>query len=140
MQLRRAVVTGLGALTPIGATHPQFWEALINGVSGSNLITHFDTASFKVKFGCELKNYDPANYFDRKEARKIDPYAQYAMIAADEAIRNAGIDLDAIDKKRIGVIWASGIGGIETFQNEIKGYVTGGLNPRFNPFFIPKMI
>jgi 3-oxoacyl-[acyl-carrier-protein] synthase II len=140
MQLRRAVVTGLGALTPIGANYQDFWEALLNGVSGSNLITHFDTALFKTKFACELKNYDPANYFDRKEARKIDPYAQYAMIAADEAIKNSGLDLETADKNRIGVIWASGIGGIETFQNEIKNYVTGGLNPRFNPFFIPKMI
>lgn len=140
MQLRRAVVTGLGALTPIGATYPEFWEALVNGVSGSNLITHFDTAQFKTKFACELKNYDPANYFDRKEARKIDPYAQYAMIAAEEAIKNSGINLDTVNKNRVGVIWASGIGGIETFQNEIKNYVTGGLVPRFNPFFIPKMI
>lgn len=140
MQLRRAVVTGLGALTPIGATYQEFWEALINGVSGSGLITHFDTTLFKTKFACELKNYDPANYFERKEGRKIDSYAQYAMIAADEAIKNSGLDLDTVNKNRIGVIWASGIGGIETIQNEMKNYVAGGMVPRFNPFFIPKMI
>jgi 3-oxoacyl-[acyl-carrier-protein] synthase II len=140
MQLRRAVVTGLGALTPIGTTYQEFWESLVNGVSGSNLITHFDAALFKTKFACELKNYDPSNYFDRKEARKIDPYAQYAMVAADEAIKNSGMNLDTVNKNRIGVIWASGIGGIDTFQNEIKNYVNGGLVPRFNPFFIPKMI
>jgi 3-oxoacyl-[acyl-carrier-protein] synthase II len=140
MQFRRAVVTGLGALTPIGATYQEYWEALINGVSGSGLITHFDTTLFKTKFACELKNYDPANYFERKEGRKIDSYAQYAMIAADEAIKDSGLDLDTVDKNRIGVIWASGIGGIETIQNEMKSYVAGGLVPRFNPFFIPKMI
>ncbi len=140
MQLRRAVVTGLGALTPIGATCQEFWEALINGVSGSGLITHFDTTLFKTKFACELKNYDPANYFERKEGRKIDPYAQYAMVAAEEAINDSGLNLETVDKDRVGVIWASGIGGIDTFQNEIKNYVTGGMIPRFNPFFIPKMI
>lgn len=140
MQLRRAVITGLGSLTPIGKTAPEYWQALLNGVSGSGLITHFDTTLFKTKFACEVKDYDPANYFDRKEAKKIDPYAQYAMIAADEAIKDSGLNLETADKTRIGVIWASGIGGLETIQNELKAYVAGGMNPRFNPFFIPRMI
>lgn len=138
--MRRVVVTGMGALTPIGNTLQDYWQSLVDGVSGANLITHFDTAKFKTKFACELKNYDPATYFDRKESRKMDRYAQYAMVAAAEAIANSGLDPDAADKDRAGIIWASGIGGIETFLEEVRGYVTGDGTPRFSPFFIPKMI
>jgi 3-oxoacyl-[acyl-carrier-protein] synthase II len=138
--MRRVVVTGMGALTPIGNTLQDFWQGLVEGVSGANLITHFDTAKYKTKFACELKDYDPAKYFDRKESRKMDRYAQYAMVAADEAVKNAGIDLEAADKDRSGIIWASGIGGIETFLEEVRGFVLGDDTPRFSPFFIPKMI
>ncbi len=138
--MRRVVVTGMGALTPIGNTLQDYWQSLVDGVSGANLITHFDTAKFKTKFACELKNYDPATYFDRKESRKMDRYAQYAMVAAAEAVANSGLDPDAADKDRAGIIWASGIGGIETFLEEVRGYVTGDGTPRFSPFFIPKMI
>jgi 3-oxoacyl-[acyl-carrier-protein] synthase II len=130
----------MGALTPIGNTLQDYWQSLVDGVSGANLITHFDTAKFKTKFACELKNYDPATYFDRKESRKMDRYAQYAMVAAAEAVANSGLDPDAADKDRAGIIWASGIGGIETFLEEVRGYVTGDGTPRFSPFFIPKMI
>ncbi|MHC1730482.1 MAG: beta-ketoacyl-ACP synthase II [Bacteroidales bacterium] len=138
--MRRVVVTGMGALTPIGNNLQEYWNGLVDGVSGAGLITHFDTTKFKTKFACEIKNYDPAQYFDRKESRKMDRYAQYAHIAADEAVRNAGLDPEATDKDRCGVIWASGIGGIETFLEEVKGFVTGDGTPRFSPFFIPKMI
>jgi len=138
--MRRVVVTGMGALTPIGNTLQDYWKSLVDGVSGANLITHFDTAKFKTKFACELKNYDPATFFDRKESRKMDRYAQYAMVAAAEAVANSGLDPDAADKDRAGIIWASGIGGIETFLEEVRGYVTGDGTPRFSPFFIPKMI
>ncbi len=138
--MRRVVVTGMGALTPIGNTLQDYWKGLVDGVSGANLITHFDTAKYKTKFACELKNYDPASFFDRKEARKMDRYAQYAMVAAAEAVANSGLDLDAADKDRSGVIWASGIGGIETFLEEVRGFVLGDGTPRFSPFFIPKMI
>jgi 3-oxoacyl-[acyl-carrier-protein] synthase II len=138
--MRRVVVTGMGALTPIGNNLQDYWKGLVEGVSGSDLITHFDTTKFKTKFACELKNYDPANYFDRKESRKMDHYTQYALIAAEEAVKDAGIDPEATDKDRSGVIWASGIGGIETFLEEVKGFVTGDGTPRFSPFFIPKMI
>jgi 3-oxoacyl-[acyl-carrier-protein] synthase II len=138
--MRRVVVTGMGALTPIGNTLQDYWEGLVNGVSGADFITHFDTTKFKTKFACEIKNYDPANYFDRKESRKMDRYAQYAHIAADEAIKDAGLDPEATDKDRCGVIWASGIGGIETFLEEVKGFVMGDGTPRFSPFFIIKMI
>ncbi len=138
--MRRVVVTGMGALTPIGNNLQEYWNGLVEGVSGAGLITHFDTAKFKTKFACELKNYDPAQYFDRKESRKMDRYTQYAHIAADEAVKNAGLDPDATDKDRCGVIWASGIGGIETFLEEVKGFVLGDGTPRFSPFFIPKMI
>lgn len=138
--MRRVVVTGMGALTPIGNTLQDLWESLVNGVSGANLITHFDTSKFKTKFACELKNYDPATYFDRKESRKMDRYTQYAHIAVNEAFKNAGLDPEATDKDRCGVIWASGIGGIETFLEEVKGFVLGDGTPRFSPFFIPKMI
>lgn len=138
--MRRVVVTGMGALTPIGKNVEELWQGLINGVSGSDLITRFNAEAFKTKFACEIKNYDSADYFDRKEARKLDRYAQYGMIAADEAYRQAGQDDAEIDKERAGIIWASGIGGIETFKNEIENFIQGDRIPRFSPFFIPKMI
>lgn len=140
MQLKRVVVTGLGALTPIGKTKDEYWEGLRTGVSGSAPITYFDTEKFKTKFACELKGYDPLDHFDRKEARKLDRFAQYAMVSSDEAIADSGLDMDQIDKFRVGVIWGAGIGGLETFQNEVVGYAQGDGTPRFNPFFIPKMI
>ena len=138
--MRRVVVTGMGALTPIGNNLQDYWNGLVDGVSGAGLITHFDTTKFKTKFACEIKNYDPANYFDRKESRKMDRYSQYAHIAADEAVKDAGLDPEATDKDLSGVIWASGIGGIETILEEVKGFVLGDGTPRFSPFFIPKMI
>jgi beta-ketoacyl-acyl-carrier-protein synthase II len=138
--MRRVVVTGLGALTPVGNNVHDYWEGLKNGVSGSVMITRFNTEKFKTKFACELKGYDSANHFDRKEANKLDPYAQYALIAADEAVKDSGLDLEKVDKDRVGVIWASGIGGLETFFLAIKQYVLGDGTPRFSPFFIPKMI
>jgi 3-oxoacyl-[acyl-carrier-protein] synthase II len=138
--MRRVVVTGLGALTPLGNNLHEYWEGLKNGVSGSVMITRFNTEKFKTKFACELKNYDSAKYFDRKETNKLDPYSQYALIASDEAIIDSGLNLDKVDKDRVGVIWASGIGGLETFFQAIKGYVLGDGTPRFSPFFIPKMI
>jgi 3-oxoacyl-[acyl-carrier-protein] synthase II len=140
MESRRVVVTGLGALTPLGHTVPELWTNLVNGVSGCDLITHFDTTKYKTKFACEVKNYDPNNYFDRKEGRKHDRFSQYAVICSDEAMKDSGINIETIDRTRAGVIWASGIGGIETFLEEVKGYIAGQLTPRFNPFFIPKMI
>lgn len=138
--MKRVVVTGLGAFTPLGKNLQEYWEGLSNGVSGSDWITSFDTEKFKTKFACEVKDYNPLDYFDRKGARKLDKYAQFAMVAAHEAYLDAGLEEAEINKDRAGVIWASGIGGIETFSNEIKGYVEGGYTPRFNPFFIPKMI
>jgi len=140
MQLKRAVVTGLGALTPIGSNHQDYWTSLINGVSGAELITRFDASKFKTRFACEVKNFDATAFFDRKEAKKYDLYTMYAMVAADEAIKDAGLDLDKINRNRAGVIWASGIGGIETFFQELKGYFGGDGTPRFSPFFIPRMI
>jgi 3-oxoacyl-[acyl-carrier-protein] synthase II len=140
MQLKRVVVTGLGALTPIGNNIEEYWEGLKNGKSGSAPITYYDTEKFKVKFACELKNYNAEDYFDRKEARKLDRFAQYALISSDEAIKDSGLDLDKIDKFRTGVIWGAGIGGLETFQNEVLNFAKGDGTPRFNPFFIPKMI
>ena len=138
--MRRVVVTGLGAITPIGNNLHEYWEGLKNGISGSCLITRFNTEKFKTKFACELKGYDSAKYFDRKESNKLDLFTQYALIASDEAIEDSGLNLEKTDKNRIGVIWASGIGGIETFYQAIKGYVEGDGTPRFSPFFIPKMI
>ena len=138
--MRRVVVTGLGALTPVGNNVEDFWSAIINGKSGSDLITRFDTEKFKTKFACEVKNWDPLEHFDRKEARKLDPYAQFALVAAHEAYLDAGLDTAEIDKERSGVIWASGIGGLDTFTKEIASYVESGRTPRFSPFFIPKMI
>ena len=138
--MRRVVVTGMGALTPIGNNLQDYWKSLVDGVSGAGMITHFDTAKYKTKFACEIKNFDPSQFFDRKESRKMDRYTQYAHVAADEAVRDAGLDPEATDKDRSGVIWASGIGGIETFLEEVKGFVMGDGTPRFSPFFIPKMI
>lgn len=138
--MRRVVVTGIGALTPLGNNLHDYWENLKNGVSGSVMITRFNTEKFKTKFACELKNYDSSNYFDRKEANKLDLYSQFALISAEEALKDSGLNLETIDKDRVGVIWASGIGGIETFYLAIKSYVEGDGTPRFSPFFIPKMI
>ena len=138
--MRRVVVTGLGAITPLGNNVADTWEALRNGVSGSDWITGFDTEKFKTRFACEVKNYDPSNYFDRKEARKMDKYAKFALIAAEQALVDSGIKLEEIDRDRAGVIWASGIGGLGTFLDEIKSFSAGDGTPRFSPFFIPKMI
>ena len=140
MNLKRVVVTGLGALTPIGNNKDDYWKALLAGQSGCAPITHFDTEHFKTKFACELKNFDVLDYFDRKQARKTDKFAQYAMVASSEAIADSGLNLDKIDKFRVGVIWGAGIGGIDTFQTEVSNFATGNGSPRFNPFFIPKMI
>ncbi len=130
----------MGALTPIGNSVAQYWQRLSQGVSGSANITHFDTEKFKTKFACELKNFDPTDYFDRKEARKLDPCAQYAIVAADEAVKDAGLIESPADPDRVGVIWGSGIGGLITFQQEVMQFAQGDGTPRFNPFFIPKMI
>lgn len=140
MQQKRVVVTGLGALTPLGNTVKEFWNNLIEGRSGSALITKFDTTKFKTKFACEVKNYDPLNYFEKKEVRKMDPFAQYALVTTGEAIKDSGLDLEAIDKTRVGVIWGSGNGGFYTFQQEIMEFAKGDGTPRFNPYFIPKVI
>jgi len=140
MGLKRVVVTGLGALTPIGNDIPSFWEGLVSGKSGAEMITYFDSAKFKTQFACELKNFDPLNYFDRKEARKLDRFSQYAIVCSDEAIKDSKLNLEKVDKSRIGVIWGSGIGGFETIQNEMINYAKGDGTPRFNPFFIPKLI
>ncbi len=140
MELKRVVITGLGALTPLGNNVNDYWANLIAGVSGSSLITRFNTEKYKTKFACELKDFDPAIYFDRKEMRKLDPYAQYALIAADQAIEDSGINLEIKDADDVGVIWSSGIGGMTTFMEEMKGYYRGDGTPRYSPFFIPKMI
>ena len=140
MNLKRVVVTGIGALTPIGNTSEEFWKALSTGVSGAAPITKFDASLFKTQFACEIKNLDLDQFIDRKEARKMDPFTQYAMITADEAMADSGLDLEKIDKSRAGVIWGSGIGGLKTFQDEVTDFAKGDGTPRFNPFFIPKMI
>jgi 3-oxoacyl-[acyl-carrier-protein] synthase II len=140
MEPRRVVVTGLGALTPIGNTLSEYWEGLISGTSGAAPITYFDASKFKTQFACELKGFDPLNFMDRKEARKNDRFAQYALVSTQEAIEDSGLELDKIDKDRVGVIWGAGIGGLETFQNEVLNFASGDGTPRFNPFFIPKMI
>ncbi len=140
MALKRVVVTGLGALTPLGNTVPEFWNNLKNGVSGIDLITHFDASKFKTRFACEVKNFKVEDYMDRKEARKLDRYAQFALVAADEAVKDSGLDLEKIDCDLAGVVWASGIGGIKTFEEEVGSYFKGDGTPRFSPFFIPKMI
>jgi 3-oxoacyl-[acyl-carrier-protein] synthase II len=140
MELKRVVVTGLGALTPIGNTTQEFWDGLINGVSGAGPITGFDTEKFKTKFACELKNFNPEDHLDKKEARKLDPFVQYALVATAEAVADGGYDWEKIDTNRVGVIWGSGIGGFKTFQEEMKNFFLGDGTPRINPFFIPKVI
>ena len=137
---RRVVVTGIGTINPLGNTIEEYFNNLENGVSGAGPITHFDPEKFKTKFACEVKNYDPAAHFDRKEARKYDLYTQYALVSVDQAMKDSGLDPEKIDNDRAGVIWASGIGGLETFYEEVKNYVEGDCTPRFSPFFIPKMI
>ena len=140
MVLKRVVVTGLGALTPIGNTVQEYWNGLVNGVSGAAPITYFDASKFKTQFACELKNFNVEDFIDRKDARKMDRYAQYAMVSSEEAMNDANFDLDKIDRDRAGVIWGSGIGGLETFQIEVLNFAAGDGTPKFNPFFIPKMI
>lgn len=140
MQLKRVVITGLGALTPIGNNVSEYWKNLEKGVSGAAPITHFDASKFKTQFACEVKNFNPTDHLDRKEARKQDPYTQYAMVATAEAMEDSKIDIEAIDLDRAGVIWGSGIGGIKTFYDEVSAFAKGDGTPRYNPFFIPKMI
>ena len=140
MDLKRVVVTGIGALTPLGNNTDEYWNGLISGVSGANLITLFDASKFKTRFACELKNFQPTDFLDRKEARKIDRFTQMALAASDQAVLDAKIDKDSINPDRAGVIFGSGIGGIMTFQNEVSDFARGDGTPRFNPFFIPKMI
>ncbi len=140
MELKRVVVTGIGAITPLGNNLNDYWQGLINGVSGANMITLFDASKFKTKFACEVKNFDPVNYLDRKEARKIDRFSQLALVASDEAIIDSKLDKETMNPDRIGVILGSGIGGLITFQNEVIDFAKGDGTPRFNPFFIPKMI
>ena len=140
MSKKRVVITGMGAITPIGNNLKEYNQSLFNGISGCKPITRFDASKFKTRFACELKNYDPLNYFDKKESRKMDAFAQYGLIVAEEALQDSGIDLNKIDKNKFGVIWGSGVGGIETFQNELINFSENNKNPRFNPFFIPKLI
>jgi 3-oxoacyl-[acyl-carrier-protein] synthase II len=140
MELKRVVVTGIGALTPLGNTLKDYWNGLLNGVSGADFITQFDASKFKTRFACELKNFDPLNYLDKKEARKIDRFSQIALIASDQAVENAGLKSEGINTDRVGVVLASGIGGLITFQEEVMNFAKGDGTPRFNPFFIPKMI
>ena len=139
-QLKRVVISGLGALTPIGNNVSEYWANLLSGQSGAAPITHFDASKFKTRFACEIKNFNATDFIDRKEARKQDPYTQYAIVATSEAMQDSNIDLDAIDLDRAGVIWGSGIGGIKTFYDEVSAFAKGDGTPRFNPFFIPKMI
>ena len=138
--MKRVVITGLGAITPIGKNVKQYWENLLKGISGANKITRFDASKFKTQFACEIKDYDALDYFDRKEARKLDRFSQYGLISAEEAIKDANLDFSKLDTNRIGVIFSSGIGGFETFEKEIIDYVNNNFKPRFNPFFIPKII
>jgi 3-oxoacyl-[acyl-carrier-protein] synthase II len=140
MELRRVVVTGLGAITPLGNSLKEYWEGLIGGKSGAAPIQRFDASKFKTRFACEVKNFDPANYFDRKEARKMDSFVHFAIGSTDEAIKDAGIDPAKVNPDRTGVIWGAGIGGLRTFQEEVSNFAKGDGTPRFNPFFIPKMI
>ncbi|MCK6607918.1 MAG: beta-ketoacyl-ACP synthase II [Flavobacterium sp.] len=140
MQLKRVVVTGLGALTPIGNTLQEYWDGLVNGKSGAAPITYYDTEKHKTKFACEIKNFNVEDFIDKKEVRRMDKFAQYAIVASDEAIKDAGISLENVNKHRVGVIWGAGIGGLQTFQDEVMSYAAGDGTPRFNPFFIPKMI
>ncbi len=140
MELKRVVVTGLGALTPIGNTVPAFWDSLIKGVSGAAPITRFDASKFKTRFACEVKGFNAEDFMERKEARKVDPFVHYALAAAEEAVVDAALEFDSLDTNRIGVIWGSGIGGLKTFLDEVVSFANGDGTPRFNPFFIPKMI
>ncbi|MDD2634124.1 MAG: beta-ketoacyl-ACP synthase II [Bacteroidales bacterium] len=140
MALKRVVVTGLGTLSPVGSNTQETWENVKNGIGGIDWITNYDASKFKTRFACEVKNYDSNQYFDRKEAKRIDKFTQFALIAADEAVKDSGIDSESVDKERTGVIWSSGIGGVETFYQEVKDYVEGNYTPRFSPFFIPKII
>ena len=140
MSRQRVVVTGMGAITPIGNDVNEFWGSLISGVSGAADITYFDASKFKTKFACEIKGYNPEDYFERKEARKMDRFAQYALVSVDEAIKDSGLNIDSLNKNTSGVIWGSGIGGLKTFQDEVLSFGDGNGTPRFNPFFIPKMI
>ena len=140
MQLKRVVVTGLGALTPIGNTLQEYWDGLKNGKSGAAPITYYDTEKHKTKFACEIKNFNVEDFIDKKEVRRMDKFAQYAIVVSDEAIKDAGISLENVDKHRVGVIWGAGIGGLQTFQDEVMNYAAGDGTPRFSPFFIPKMI
>lgn len=140
MEYKRVVVTGMGALTPLGNSVDEYWNGLINGVSGADMITLFDASKFRTKFACEVKNFDATQFLDRKEARKIDRFTQFALVASDQAMSDAGLTKDNINPDRIGVVLGSGIGGLITFQNEVTDFARGDGNPRFNPFFIPKMI
>src|SRR6202051_359606 len=140
MQLKRVVVAGIGALTPIGNNLNDYWKGLLNGVPGADMITLFDASKFKTRFACEIKGFEPTDFFDRKEARKIDRFAQTALVASDQAVIDAGISKENVDTNRIGVVFASGIGGLITFQEEVMNFAKGDGTPRFNPFFIPKMI
>ena len=140
MELKRVVVTGIGALTPLGNNVDDFWNNLVNGVSGADFITQFDASKFKTRFACELKGFEPTDFMDRKEARKLDRFTQTALVASDQAVLDAGISKDNVDVDRVGVIFASGIGGLITFQEEVMNFAKGDGTPRFNPFFIPKMI
>ncbi len=140
MILKRVVVTGMGALTPIGNTVEQFWEGLKNGVSGANIITHFDPTLFKTQFACELKNFDVNEYIPRQDARKMDLFSQYALVVAEQAVTDSGLNDENVNKDKVGVIWGSGIGGLKTFEEEVLNLAANNGNPRFNPFFIPKMI
>ena len=140
MELKRVVVTGLGALTPIGNTVPEYWNNLINGVSGAAPITRYDPTNFRTKFACEVKNFNPEDFMEKKDARKLDPFVHFALAATDEAVKDAGLNFEELDTNRIGVIWGSGIGGLKTFFDEVVNFARGDGTPRFNPFFIPKMI
>jgi 3-oxoacyl-[acyl-carrier-protein] synthase II len=140
MNLKRVVVTGIGALTPVGNNAEDFWKNLLTGVSGAAPITRFDVSKFRTKFACEVKNFDPLNFIDRKEVKRIDRFTQYALVASDEAIRDAGLDTATLNKDRVGVIWGSGVGGLDVFHEEIIAYAKGDGTPRFNPFYVPKMI
>ena len=140
MELKRVVVTGMGAITPLGNSIQEYWNGLINGVPGADMITQFDAAKFRTKFACEVKNFDPVQFLDKKEARKIDRFTQFALVASDQAMKDAGLNKDNVNPDRAGVVFASGIGGLITFQNEVIDFAKGDGTPRFNPFFIPKMI
>src|SRR4028118_65236 len=140
MDMKRVVVTGIGALTPLGNSVGDFWDGLVNGVSGADYITQFDASKFKTRFACELKDFEPTDFLEKKEARKIDRFSQTALVASDQAVQDAGITPENVNPDRVGVIFASGIGGLITFQEEVMNFAKGDGTPRFNPFFIPKMI